>query len=109
MTRLFPLLAAALIAIVVGGAVAGGETPPPPTSLTLKQAEEAALRNQPTMREAHGLLEAAEGRVEEARSGYLPQVVAERDLRADHQQLRAATGHPAGQHLDRDGRRQRNG
>ncbi|MES1208124.1 MAG: TolC family protein, partial [Pseudomonadota bacterium] len=74
MNRPFFLLAAATIAIVVGGAVAGGETPSPATSLTLKQAEEVALRNQPTMREAHGLLEAAEGRVEEARSGYLPQV-----------------------------------
>jgi outer membrane protein len=52
------------------GAAAGGE------SLTLHQAEQTALRNQPTVREAHGLLEAAEGRVEEARAGYLPQVTA---------------------------------
>jgi len=44
------------------------------TSLTLHQAEQTALRNQPTVRQAHGLYEAAEGRVEEARAGYLPQV-----------------------------------
>jgi outer membrane protein len=44
------------------------------TTLPLRQAEQIALRNQPTMREAHGLYEAAEGRVEEARAGYLPQV-----------------------------------
>jgi outer membrane protein len=55
---------------------ASAETAPAaaPAPLTLKQAEETALRNQPTMRTAHGLLEAAEGRVEEARAGYLPQV-----------------------------------
>jgi outer membrane protein len=42
--------------------------------LTLVEAESTALRNQPTITQAHGLLEAAEGRVEEARAGYLPQV-----------------------------------
>jgi outer membrane protein len=35
-----------------------------------------ALRNQPLVLEARGQLEAAEGRVEEARAGYLPQVTA---------------------------------
>jgi outer membrane protein len=47
---------------------------PGATQLSLRQAEQTALRNQPTMRQAHGLYEAAEGRVEEARAGYLPQV-----------------------------------
>ncbi|HEY6475531.1 MAG TPA: TolC family protein [Polyangia bacterium] len=47
---------------------------PAATTLSLHQAEQTALRNQPTMRQAHGLYEAAEGRVEEARAGYLPQV-----------------------------------
>jgi outer membrane protein len=71
---LLPLLASAMIAIVIVSAVAAGETPAVPASLTLKQAEQTALQNQPTMQEAHGLLEAAEGRVEQARAGYLPQV-----------------------------------
>lgn len=70
----FPLIAVVMIAVFVVSAMADGETAPAPPALTLKQAEDTALRNQPTMREAHGLLEAAEGRVEEARSGYLPQV-----------------------------------
>jgi outer membrane protein len=42
--------------------------------LTLMQAEDSALRHQPTVRQAVGQSEAAAGRVEEARSGYLPQV-----------------------------------
>ena len=45
-----------------------------PTALTLQQAEQTGLRNQPNVRAARGLQEAAEGRVEEARAGYLPQV-----------------------------------
>jgi outer membrane protein len=52
-----------------GDGPAAGATP-----LSLQQAEQTALRNQPNVRAAHGLEEAAEGRVEEARSGYLPQV-----------------------------------
>ena len=51
------------------GASAAGATP-----LTLQQAEQTALRNQPNVRAARGLEQAAEGRVEEARAGYLPQV-----------------------------------
>ena len=70
------VLLAATVLFVAGATRAEGEPAPAPTPapLSLKQAEETALRNQPTMREAHGLLEAAEGRVEEARAGYLPQV-----------------------------------
>ncbi|HXU63503.1 MAG TPA: TolC family protein, partial [Polyangia bacterium] len=70
---ILPLFALVLIAIVLATA-ADGEPATAPTALSLKQAEEIALRNQPTLLQAHGLLEAAEGRVEEARSGYLPQV-----------------------------------
>ena len=44
------------------------------TPLSLQQAVQTALRNQPNVLAARGLQEAAEGRVEEARSGYLPQV-----------------------------------
>jgi len=44
------------------------------TPLSLQQAVQTALRNQPNVVAARGLQEAAEGRVEEARSGYLPQV-----------------------------------
>ncbi len=69
-----PLSFLVLVAAVVLAASADGEPPPAPTPLSLKQAEAAALRNQPTLMEAQGLLEAAEGRVEQARSGYLPQI-----------------------------------
>jgi outer membrane protein len=91
--RLVPLILPLLIPLLVCGAVSSAAagtdsasapatstpaTPDDPNapvkSLTLRQAEETALRNQPTLTQAHGLLEAAEGRVEEARAGYLPQV-----------------------------------
>jgi outer membrane protein len=42
--------------------------------LTLAQAEQNALRRLPAVRQAQGQTEAASGRVEEARAGYLPQV-----------------------------------
>jgi outer membrane protein len=42
-------------------------------SLTLSQAEAEALRHQPAVLQARGQTAAAEGRIEEARSGYLPQ------------------------------------
>jgi outer membrane protein len=49
---------------------------PAPTgpSLSLAQAEQNALHHQPAVRQAAGQTEAAAGRVEEARAGYLPQV-----------------------------------
>jgi outer membrane protein len=66
------------VAIFAAARAAHAEPAPTPTSatktLTLADAQSAALANQPTMREAHGLVEAAQGRVEEARAGYLPQV-----------------------------------
>ena len=75
------ILAPLVIPLVMSGIFAGAlaaepadADAPAATPLTLRQAEQTALRNQPTVREAHGLLEAAEGRVEEARAGYLPQV-----------------------------------
>lgn len=43
-------------------------------TLTLDQAVETALTNQPTVRQARTVTEAARGRVEQARSGALPQV-----------------------------------
>ena len=54
-------------------------SPPPDAerpALSLTQAEQLALRRQPTIRQAQGQAEAAAGRVEEARAGYLPQVTA---------------------------------
>jgi outer membrane protein len=45
-------------------------------SLSLAAAEQNALRHQPTIKQADGQTEAAAGRVEEARAGYLPQVTA---------------------------------
>jgi outer membrane protein len=73
-----PLLALTLPLLMTGGLVLAASTPDDPRApvkpLTLVEAESTALRNQPTITQAHGLLEAAEGRVEEARAGYLPQV-----------------------------------
>ncbi len=72
------LVALLLPLVLIGGFVLAAPTSDDPnapvTSLTLSQAEATALRNQPTIQQSHGLLEAAEGRVEESRSGYLPQV-----------------------------------
>jgi outer membrane protein len=70
-------LAVLIIPLVMVGIFVGARADDDGTGMTqlpLRKAEEIALQNQPTVREAHGLLEAAEGRVEEARAGYLPQV-----------------------------------
>jgi outer membrane protein len=45
----------------------------PDRGLSLSEAEKLALKHQPTLAQARGQSEAAEGRVEEARAGYLPQ------------------------------------
>ncbi|HEV3031363.1 MAG TPA: TolC family protein [Polyangia bacterium] len=68
--------AAALVAQL---SAAGGPTSRPGDvpggpALSLAQAEQNALRYQPAVRHAQGQTEAAAGRVEEARAGYLPQV-----------------------------------
>jgi outer membrane protein len=72
------LVALLLPLVLIGGFVLAAPTSDDPNapvrSLTLGQAETTALANQPTLTQAHGLLEAAEGRVEESRAGYLPQV-----------------------------------
>ncbi|HEY7376047.1 MAG TPA: TolC family protein [Polyangia bacterium] len=52
-------------------------TPPAPAAaktLTLAEAETTALKHAPTLEQAYGQAEAAEGRLEQARSGYLPQL-----------------------------------
>jgi outer membrane protein len=48
----------------------------PARALSLAEAEATALRQQPLMRQSRGQTSAAEGRVEQARAGYLPQVSA---------------------------------
>jgi outer membrane protein len=72
------LTAVILPLLMTGGLVLAAATPDDPNApvkpLTLGEAEATALRNQPTLTQARGLLEAAEGRVEESRAGYLPQV-----------------------------------
>jgi outer membrane protein len=65
------LLTAGLLASDPSGAAAAPSAGP---SLSLAQAEQNALRSQPAVRQAAGQTEAAAGRVEEARAGYLPQV-----------------------------------
>jgi len=51
----------------------GSSSARPRAALSLSQAQERALRYQPSLRQARGQTEAAEGRTEQARSGYLPQ------------------------------------
>jgi outer membrane protein len=52
----------------------GEKSTPMIRQLTLSAALEQALKTQPTMRQARAQTNAAQGRVEQARSGYLPQV-----------------------------------
>jgi len=66
--------ASARAEVPAGDAPAPAPAPAAGPALTLAEAEAAALRNQPALVQARGLTEASEGRVEQARSGYLPQV-----------------------------------
>ena len=88
----------ALAAAPSGGCAAARAPPRPPApvaeTLTLSQAEESALRNQPTLRQAHAQTDAAEGRVEQARSGYLPQAAPPRT----YQRTSPATSQPRPAH-----------
>ena len=52
----------------------GRRVPPKLRQLTLSAAIAQALKTQPTVRQARAQTRAAEGRVEQARAGYLPQV-----------------------------------
>ena len=54
---------------------AGSESSTLVRQLTLTAAVSQALKTQPTLRQARAQTSAAEGRVEQARSGYLPQVI----------------------------------
>jgi outer membrane protein len=67
---LTPLAALSLASAIL----AADAAPAPEKKLTLAQAEATALQHAPTLEQALGQLEAAEGRLEQARSGYLPQV-----------------------------------
>jgi outer membrane protein len=71
------MLSALTLYVALGAAAAdlpGSADVPTGPSLTLARAEQNALGHQPTIRQAEGQTEAAAGRVEEARAGYLPQV-----------------------------------
>jgi outer membrane protein len=60
---------------LAGALLAAAETASPAAkTLTLSDAEATALRHQPTLEQALGQVEAAEGRLEQARAGYLPQL-----------------------------------
>ncbi|HVZ73693.1 MAG TPA: TolC family protein [Polyangia bacterium] len=75
--RSFVHVSAWIISITLAAA-AGAAEPAAPTgeALSLSQAEQYALHRQPSIRQAQGQAEAAAGRVEEARAGYLPQLAA---------------------------------
>ena len=65
---------APLASLSLAGAMLAADAPPSVKVLSLANAEETALRHQPTLEQAFGQVEAAEGRVEQARAGYLPQL-----------------------------------
>ena len=65
---------APLASLSLAGAMFAADAPPSVKVLSLATAEETALRHQPTLEQAFGQVEAAEGRVEQARAGYLPQL-----------------------------------
>ena len=72
------MMLAPLAAVSLAGTVLvvnpGEGQPPAREALSLAAAEATALGHQPTLEQALGQVEAAEGRVEQARAGYLPQV-----------------------------------
>jgi outer membrane protein len=70
-----PRLALAATEATPAGAPAPSSSNPSRSrvALTLSQAQDRALRNQPSLRQARGQTEAAAGRTDQARSGYLPQ------------------------------------
>jgi len=65
---------APLASLSLAGAMLAANAPPSVKVLSLAKAEESALLHQPTLEQAFGQVEAAEGRVEQARAGYLPQL-----------------------------------
>jgi len=80
---LLPLHASAPATAPAAAAAAAGSSPSPATIpattearpiLSLDAAEQNALRNQPLLREARAATDASVGRIEQSRSGYLPQV-----------------------------------
>ena len=80
---------APLASLSLAGAMFAADAPPSAKVLSLANAEETALRHQPTLEQAFGQVEAAEGRVEQARAGYLPQLNGAGDVPADDRELRA--------------------
>jgi outer membrane protein len=73
--RVAGVIAGLLAAVAPATAPAASTAEPAPVEpLSLARAEALALRYQPSVRQAAGETEAASGRVEEARSGYLPQI-----------------------------------
>src|SRR5262245_18456115 len=63
-----------LAGLLVGLLVDAAPVAPAVEPMSLSRAEALALHNQPSVRQAAGQTEAAAGRVEEARAGYLPQL-----------------------------------
>jgi outer membrane protein len=72
----FGLLVSVVFPAFSGSLFAAESAVPSGDALSLSQAEQNALRRQPSIRQAQGQSEASAGRVEEARAGYLPQVAA---------------------------------
>ena len=67
-------LAGAVLVVNPGEGEGSARQAPAREALSLAAAEATALKHQPTLEQALGQVEAAEGRVEQARAGYLPQV-----------------------------------
>ncbi|HEX7671070.1 MAG TPA: TolC family protein, partial [Polyangiaceae bacterium] len=73
----------------LGGGVALAATAP---VLHLDEAVKSALAHQPTVREARAQTEMAAGRVEQARSGYLPQITGQARYQRAHGTTTVSTG-----------------
>ncbi|HEX3596214.1 MAG TPA: TolC family protein [Polyangiaceae bacterium] len=86
----------ALVALLALTGAAAGAEEQPPRVLGLDDAVAAALQNQPTVLVARAQTEAAAGRVEQARSGYLPQVTGNALYERVHGSTASATSTTAG-------------
>lgn len=96
-----PVLSEASLPLSPGLPESPGAMPPSPDVssrriLTLEDAQQNALQNQPQIRQARSATAAALGRIGEARSGYLPQVTGTASYEATTLNEAQAQPHPGG-------------
>jgi outer membrane protein len=88
--ELLKVLPAAAAFVLVATATASAADAPAPKVLRLEDALSTALEHQPTVLQARAQTEAAAGRVEQARSPYLPQVTGSAQYQRIHGSLSAS-------------------